>query len=261
MQQEDGVISVPWSGFDVLLMFVLWFGLMIFCTDVTKRIFAVEEVALAPVEVKQTTDHPLTQMVKKGGNVPVIVLVALLSAVISAPLVEELLFRLLLQGWLAAKISVRWSADWLSILIVSILFAAAHYGGRTEHESSVLFAALLGLAVANFSFLLFGWGYFVWVRKIPMLEHLFDTNRTLSDLGFAAGLFILFAPFTFLLHGLIRAWFPEAVTDPIPLFFFSLLLGTLYAGTRRVFPCVILHACLNGFSLLCLLLANLISGT
>ncbi|GHT19684.1 hypothetical protein FACS1894189_8600 [Planctomycetales bacterium] len=253
MQQEDFITPVPWSGFDVLLMFVLWFGLMIFCVRLTNIIFDDENVVV-PLEVHLTEDHPVAQMIKKGGNVPVIILVALLSAVISAPFAEELLFRLLLQGWLEKIIPLRRIAGWMSVVMVSFLFAVAHFGERTELDIGTLFAALLGLTAANFLLLLFGWVYFVWVRKIPILKHFFKPDRLFSDLGLAAGLFTLFIPFILLLHWLIRVWFPDAITDPIPLFFFSLLLGAVYVNTRRLFPCIILHACLNGFSLFCLLL-------
>jgi membrane protease YdiL (CAAX protease family) len=37
--------------------------------------------------------------------------------------------------------------------------------------------------------------------------------------------------------------------DPIPLFFFALVLGYLYQRTRRILPCVVVHFLLNSCSL------------
>jgi len=36
----------------------------------------------------------------------------------------------------------------------------------------------------------------------------------------------------------------------VPLFFFALVLGTLYYRTHRLLPLIVLHAALNGTSLL-----------
>jgi hypothetical protein len=38
--------------------------------------------------------------------------------------------------------------------------------------------------------------------------------------------------------------------DPAPLFFFALVLGALYYRTHRLLPLIVLHAALNGTSLL-----------
>jgi membrane protease YdiL (CAAX protease family) len=39
-------------------------------------------------------------------------------------------------------------------------------------------------------------------------------------------------------------------TDPIPLFLVALGLGWLYQRTHRLWPCVVVHMALNGFSML-----------
>jgi membrane protease YdiL (CAAX protease family) len=38
--------------------------------------------------------------------------------------------------------------------------------------------------------------------------------------------------------------------DPIPLFFFSVALGAIYHRTHRLAPLIVLHAALNGTSLM-----------
>jgi membrane protease YdiL (CAAX protease family) len=44
--------------------------------------------------------------------------------------------------------------------------------------------------------------------------------------------------------------------DPIPLFVLALILGYLYQQTHRLWPCIVLHMCLNAASL-AMLLASL----
>ncbi|HRX79050.1 MAG TPA: CPBP family intramembrane metalloprotease [Pirellulaceae bacterium] len=43
--------------------------------------------------------------------------------------------------------------------------------------------------------------------------------------------------------------------DPIPLFFLALALGFVYQRTHRLLPCIIVHACLNGTTMLLLWLS------
>ena len=43
--------------------------------------------------------------------------------------------------------------------------------------------------------------------------------------------------------------------DPIPLFFLALALGYMYQRTHRLLPCMIVHACLNGTTMLLLWLS------
>ncbi|MBC8352638.1 MAG: CPBP family intramembrane metalloprotease [Planctomycetes bacterium] len=43
--------------------------------------------------------------------------------------------------------------------------------------------------------------------------------------------------------------------DPIPLFFLALALGYVYQRTHRLLPCIIVHACLNGTTMLLLWLS------
>lgn len=47
--------------------------------------------------------------------------------------------------------------------------------------------------------------------------------------------------------------------DPIPIFMFALVLGYLYHRTHRYLPCVVLHACLNGISVV-LMIVLILSG-
>ncbi len=87
----------------------------------------------------------LTALVNEPSNPWVLVLVG--GAVIGAPIVEELVFRVFLQGAL-----IKWlKSPWLSIILTSILFAAIHRLNATPvpwHVMPVLFAVGLTCGIA-----------------------------------------------------------------------------------------------------------------
>jgi hypothetical protein len=63
-----------------------------------------------------------------------------LSAVVLAPIAEELLYRVVLQGWLETRLTPR-----AAILFVGILFACVHYApGRPDHLPLLPLALILG---------------------------------------------------------------------------------------------------------------------
>jgi uncharacterized protein len=63
-----------------------------------------------------------------------------LAAVVLAPLAEELLYRVILQGWLQTHLTPR-----SAILFVAILFALVHFeSGRPDHLPLLPLALILG---------------------------------------------------------------------------------------------------------------------
>lgn len=96
----------------------------------------------------QFTDerHPIVEMLEKHMSFGLMA-VSVLSAVVVAPFVEELLFRVALQGWLE-RISVRPQGDdrvmpW-PIVISSLAFALAHLGHGFEPIPLFFLALVLG---------------------------------------------------------------------------------------------------------------------
>ncbi|MDR2116335.1 MAG: CPBP family intramembrane metalloprotease [Planctomycetaceae bacterium] len=259
---------VFWNGFDVFLLFFLWITLLGIGVGIMLQVFSGQTDSIDVVQpVVTTTHHPLSQLLEQSKKSPVILFVAFFCGVLTAPLTEEFLFRLLFQGWLEKK-----SNDWrkicryseyfslrllrflflpefFSIFIVSFLFALAHGGKRTEQPVDVQFYSMIGIGIVNLFLFCFGIFYLAVIRGVPIRAFLFRANRIFYDLCIALGTFLIFSPFIFSLHWLLRNNFPDSVTDPIPLFFFSIILGVLYFRTGRLFPCIMLHAFLNGFSL------------
>jgi membrane protease YdiL (CAAX protease family) len=120
-------------------------------------------------------EHPLAKLVSEQHG-PALVALAALSAIVVAPLSEELLFRVVLQGWLEQVLRRRrrpWRSAQrvLPILISSALFAFMHQGA-----------------------------------------------------------------------------------DRVALFVLALFLGFLYRQTHRIFPSLVLHACINALAVMALAL-------
>jgi membrane protease YdiL (CAAX protease family) len=243
---------VFWNGFDVFLLFFLWLTIMSVGIGIMLPIFVGQHhSAQQPLQpVQTTTDHPLSQLLERGKESPMILLIAFFSGVLSAPLTEEFLFRLIFQGWLTKKLN----NALFSIIIVSIVFALAHAGKRTVQPVDIQFYTMLGIGIINIFLFCFGIFYLITIRGVSVGALGFRANRILYDLAVAAGIFIVSAPLILSVNLLLRNNFPDKITDPIPLFIFSIILGLLYYRTGRLLPCVTLHALLNGFSFAVILL-------
>ncbi|MDR1267945.1 MAG: CPBP family intramembrane metalloprotease [Planctomycetaceae bacterium] len=255
---------VSWNGFDVFLLFFLWLMLLGGGVRIMLQVFSEQTNSdNISITAKTTTDHPLSQLLEQGKESPIILFVAFFCGVFTAPLTEEFLFRLLFQGWLEKK-SNDWKSNntyseyfplrflflpgFFSIFVVSFLFALAHGGKRIEQPVDIQFYSMVGVGIVNLFLFCFGMFYLRVIRGVAVQELVFRTNRIIFDLCLAAGTFLVSAPFILYLHWLLRNNFPNSITDPVPLFIFSIILGMLYYRTGRLFPCIMLHAFLNGFS-------------
>jgi len=250
--------KVPWSALDILALFFLYLALTS-CGVVFAQLFCVPGRQVAETVV--TTEHPLSQLIRQSQGSSFALLVVFFSAVVSAPLAEEFLFRLVLQGWLEKQESSFFKRRFLphgslSIVFSSLFFAALHGGGRKEHGADTLFFTLLGVGTANVFFTLGGMAFLRIGRRATWRDLGLRFNHLPTDFGIAMVFFVLFVPPIFFIHVAAQNLFPETVTDPIPLFFFALALGFLFYRTRRLAGCVLLHAMLNATSFVALVVAR-----
>ncbi|MDO5554586.1 MAG: CPBP family glutamic-type intramembrane protease [Planctomycetia bacterium] len=194
--------------------------------------------------------HPLTQlMVAEEAPVSRVFILTLcfVTAVIIAPLGEEFLFRVLLQGAVARFFGRRRSLGpaLISIGLPALLFAVIHIRGadsRTATDTLVvsfcitILATLLVLLTAvlllarDATRLDFGLGRW---RDIPL-----DLLRG------AVATLILF-PTLIGTQLACSVLLPGYVTDPVPIFIFALMLGFLFWKTHRFAVVVGAHATLN----------------
>jgi membrane protease YdiL (CAAX protease family) len=209
---------------------------------------------------KETADHLVLKLLRQR-NLG-IDLLCVLAVAVMAPIAEEMLFRLFLQGWLEAE-QRRWRRRmptlrrWVPgavgpIVLTSLLFARLHF--RVPEPTGHVYYCL-GLVIATSLAHLLTAGFAVGLAR-------FHVRATAADLGWVSGRFwadVRLGALAFLAVGppIYAAQYvlggyllPKYLApDPFTLFFFALVLGTLYHRTHRIVPAIVAHALLNATSL------------
>lgn len=251
---------VPWLGQDVLVIFLLGFLMAFLASTIAGRL-AGGEAALKAGEQKLQTAHPAEQLLSEGGWRAICL--ATFVAVVVAPLYEEFMFRVLLQGWLEAVWSRRRRTQrglrrppraWMPIVLPAVLFALMHVRfGRQPHSPRLLIALFLGQIAACLATL----GAALVVLRL-------GAGATAADLGWRPrklaadsklAILALFAVAPLLL--VLQQCLLSAVArldlmiapDPVPLFLLALTFGYLYQRTHRITPSLLLHAAFNAMSI------------
>ena len=214
-----------------------------------------------------STAHIIVKMVMAFHRSPWIFLVAAMAAVVVAPIVEEFFFRVLLQGWLEAlqRKNRRWRwAFWrplpgaLPIVLSSLLFAGMHF--HVAHAPPPPLEIAAGL-IADAACKLAAMAALVVLLRIERGATAADFGWTpknaISDVGLGLAAYVAVIPVVYLLQYLVQQVLPEKVApDPVPLFFFALMLGTIYYRTHRILPTIVTHAAFNATTLLVLWVAS-----
>jgi membrane protease YdiL (CAAX protease family) len=268
---------VPWKVTDLAGVFVLYVVAGITVTLVENHFGLLKDLLPesepASVRREDTVDaetsgeqeklaasHPIVVLIHRTRDLRILLFCAM-TAVVIAPITEEFLFRLLLQGWLEAQeTSMRRAVPVLRRLVrgtvavvpTSALFAAMHY--RPQAPSMDPDRLIYVFAQSSVISLVTLTGAIALIR--------IGSGATITDLGFAANKFwhdvrLGFLAFLatvapiYLLQISLKSLLPESpIVDPISLFFFALALGTLYYRTHRIVPAIVAHMALNAFSLL-----------
>ncbi len=148
---------VPWKLIDLLgillifLVLAIWLSVLIphelrgqRPADAARpAVEAPEKAANGEPLGEKTEDlaHPVIVILRSNPNLATLLFCVWVAAVV-APVAEEIVFRLLLQGWLEAveRRHRRWNRIWrrvtpglAPIVVVSVIFAAGHY--RTERPA------------------------------------------------------------------------------------------------------------------------------
>ncbi len=259
--------QVPWSGLDLLFVFV-FFALSSFVMLVVVGQILGPDAAQPAAGAggaggdNVETSHAIVQLFR-GGNAWTI-LFCVVSAVVVAPIVEEFLFRVLFQGWLervdrrlrpmlpVLRRFVPWGA--VPVGISSLVFAMVHFRVAAPPMNPrylllmMMGNSLVGIATAVFAALLLR----------------LKNGATASDFGFVgnkipqdAGLGLASAAAVvlpiFILQAVLTKVLPQWIApDPLPLFCFAVALGLLYCRTHRIVASIVLHMVLNATSLLAL---------
>ena len=225
--------------------------------------------------------NPIVMLVRNDPSVQAL-LVAVVSAVLVAPVVEEFLFRLLLQGWLERVESKLRRTSRLRrllccvpfglrgllrglvpVLATSLLFASLHYRqGGARIEPDVFEAMLVVNSVVGLLTLAFGLFLLKSHARPTMIDLGVSAETFWRDVRLGILAFLSLAAPIYLLQGVLQGLLKNVLkwniaADPFTLVLFAFVLGTLYYRTHRIVPSVVLHMCLNATSVA---LALLIPG-
>jgi membrane protease YdiL (CAAX protease family) len=251
----------PWRAFD-MLMIVLSFFVFTFSAQFAALTFLPAELTKPLAEGQLATGHGIMPLLSHGGTFGL--LLAALLAIIVAPIIEEFLFRLVLQGGLESMVHRRpglpgWLGSGIPIVLPAILFASLHFRSPSpEYPWQYAAALMIGAVVGAVASLIFS---LVWlrVRCGVTLEDLgFVPGRLLGDARIGAMSLLAFIVPVYLVQGAVALTLmhfetaldrPMPAPDPVAIFLFAIVWGVLYRRTHRLVPSLVAHALLNTLSL------------
>ena len=146
------------------------------------------------------------------------------------------------DGWLAAA---------RPIILTSLLFARLHFRVATPQIALRFLVFLLaGDAGARLLTSAFAVAWLRWRVGATTADLGWTPKNTPGDVKLGLLSFAATAAPVYAVQIASRCLLPAYIApDPLPLFFFALALGTLYYRTHRFLPGIVLHAALNGTSL------------
>jgi membrane protease YdiL (CAAX protease family) len=177
-------------------------------------------VQIAAVRVWRPHKHPIEDMVLESFS-PGIALLAVVSSVVLAPMIEELLFRAIVQRWLTRLASPRGSSTGI---VKDQDFAEPELDG---------FAALADARSPS---------------SVDATE--IELKGTQSSLNSEPGSSLAIISTSLFFAALHAPQWPA----PIAIFILSMALGTLYQRTGSLLASVAMHGTFNGYSTMVLLL-------
>jgi membrane protease YdiL (CAAX protease family) len=260
----------PWTGLDLIVIVLFYLSLSV-VTHVLlfgwpKSAQAVVQDAAAKIEkptppnkppVKTTAPHPLAQLLKDKDLK--ILLLCLSVGVVIVPIFEEFFFRVLFTGWLLA-VERRWRGKWrrfrppravLPIAVTSLVFASLHIRGESgEIPETRLVLSMIGLAAISIVTMAFAVAWIGLRHSASARDFGWDARKWPDDIGTGACAFFATALPVYALQIALGFVLPHGIPpDPIVLFFFASVLGTLYFRTSRILPSTVMHMLLNAGSL------------
>ena len=199
-------------------------------------------------------------MLAGGRGSPWLLLTAFFMAVVAAPIVEEVFFRVLLQGWLegAERRGRRFWPLWrvlpgaAPIAISSILFGVVHYReSETASPPTVIAMVIMVNAMCELAALASILAFLRSRRGATAADFGWVPEKLAADLRLGSLAAVAALPPIYLAAMLLKNALPDSVTpDFLALIPLAAVLGTLYYRTHRLAPSVVAHAAFNAAGLL-----------
>lgn len=265
---------VPWKLIDlagILLAYLLlafWMSLVLQHglgvrmraeADPTAKAFSEKADDQPQTGDEEDLAHPVIVILRESPNLATLLFCLVIAAVV-APVAEELVFRLLLQGWLETleKRKRRRNALWrrivpglVPIVVVSAIFAAGHY--RTERPTPDIHSLVYLFAIdatAKIVALVVGLGLIWRFRGATLTDFGIVPEKLWEDVRLGLLAYLAWAPPVLIIQAIATNLLPTwLAADPIALFVFAAVLGTLYYRTHRIVPAIVTHMTLNTTSL------------
>jgi membrane protease YdiL (CAAX protease family) len=260
---------VPWHGIDVLTMAMAYY--------VIPQLFMA--AATAGLDLPTTAGQPLTEdasvdkshvvqrVLSEEGPTAWPIVLGVMMAIVVAPITEELVFRLLLQGWLeSVERRMRRQMPWLRrivrgllpVAMVAVLFAVVHLrptGPRRDLFTIVAQLQLVAVTSLTIVALLVCW--LKYAAGATLADFGIVPSKLAGDVRLGLLAFLAVTPPIYAIFFAANRLLPEdSVADPIPMLFFGLVLGVLYFRTHRIVPSIVTHAAFNAVGVLWALAAS-----
>ncbi|MDR1923544.1 MAG: CPBP family intramembrane metalloprotease [Planctomycetaceae bacterium] len=220
------------------------------------------ELVIDLVVSEKAQVHPLERLLESsrgGGGLVLVFMLVFVSAVISAPLCEEFLYRSVFVGWLRFSVwehllesgvggrSAKNIGVFAAVICPAIFFAILHVGTGKKLSSDALFCMIFAVTLSNLTVFSAGIFYLTVLRKFTLMRlGIRVPNR--QDFFVAVVVSLLVIPPMLVLTYLLRELCPGKVVDPVPLFIFAVVLGVVFLRTKSLIPCIFAHAILNCYS-------------
>ena len=248
---------VPWNAIHVIAILLLYLGLAVASQRSAIWLFDLPVVD-APAAVQPDKPHLVVTLLRES-HTPATLLLCFISVVVVAPIVEEFVFRVVLQGWLeAVEMRLRRQIPALRrlipgaapVVLISLLFGGMHYRiGNAQPDPRVIAHLMAGDTAARVVTLLLAIGLLRWGAGAKAEDLGLVREKLFPDARLGILAFLGIGVLIYSLKIFLARFLPQNVADPLVMFVFAAILGTLYCRTHRIAAAIVLHLVLNLTSL------------